>query len=76
MTTKSLWAKTERLQNRYPGATIMLDAKTFRVLARSKSPAVIAKKVRSLKKDIVPIFIGGPATASDVAFHHFCAKGE
>ena len=74
--TGNLLTKTERLENKYPGTTIVLDAQTLEVLVKSISPSVIARKLKGLDKTIVPIFIGGPAPDGDLAFHHFCGPAK
>ena len=70
--TGNLLSETERLEKKYPGTTIVLNAQTLEILVKSKSHAVIARKVKQLDNDVVPLFIGGPASQNDLAFHHFC----
>jgi hypothetical protein len=68
----NLFIETRRLEEKYPGVTIVLNAQTLEVLAKSRSHAAIARKLKKLDKKVVPIFIGGPVSNSELTFHHFC----
>jgi hypothetical protein len=68
----NLQTEMERLERKHPGKTIVLNARTMEVLVASKSDTVIARKVKDLDENIVPLFIGGPETEDALAFHHFC----
>jgi hypothetical protein len=74
--TGNLLAETQRLEKKYPGVTIVLNAQTLEVLVKSKSHAAIARKLKSLDKNVVPVFIGGPVSHSELAFHHFCKPAK
>src|SRR5688500_18713114 len=64
--------RADVLEREHPGETIVLNAQDFKVIAISKDPKKIAKKLRALNSGIQTIFIGGPRR-EEVACHHFCA---
>jgi hypothetical protein len=70
------FTEIDRLEKQHPGRTIVLNARTMEVLAMSKSDAVIARKVKNLDKNVVPLFIGCSNPAGELAFHHFCKTSK
>jgi hypothetical protein len=59
------------LEAQHPGETIVLNATTREVIVISKIPLEVSQKIKNLAGDIVTVFIGGPHTGRELAFHHF-----
>ena len=70
---EDITALSDKLELENPGKTIVLNAKTREVIVVSGNPIEISRTLKTLRDDVVTLFIGGPFT-ENVACHHFCSS--